>query len=91
MSWAAALRASNPSQPNTVAELKYSSLSSTARDHGPIAGTKETPGHCLCDEFWHRLPEACRLATTAADLVYRISSATGTALLRAFAVAVPGQ
>jgi hypothetical protein len=53
MSLAAALRASNPSQPNTVAEIKYSSLSSTARDHGPIAGTKETPGHCLCDEFWH--------------------------------------
>jgi hypothetical protein len=53
MSLTAALRASNPSQPNTVTEIKYNSLNSTAPDHGPITGTKETPGHCLCDEFWH--------------------------------------
>jgi hypothetical protein len=53
MSLAAVLRASNPSQPNTVTEIKYSSLNSTALDHGPITGTRETPGHRLCDEFWH--------------------------------------
>jgi hypothetical protein len=53
MSLAAALRASNPSQPNTVTEIKYNSLNSTALDHGQITGTKETPGHLLCDEFWH--------------------------------------
>lgn len=53
MSLTAAPRASNPSQPNTVTEIKYSSLNSTTRDHGPSTGTKETPGHRLCDEFWH--------------------------------------
>jgi hypothetical protein len=53
MSWAAALRASNPSQPNTVTEIKYNSLNGTTLDHGSITGTKETPGHHLCDEFWH--------------------------------------
>ncbi len=53
MSLAVALRASNPSQPNIVTEIKYSSLNSTAPDHGRITGTKETPGHRLCDEFRH--------------------------------------
>ncbi len=53
MSLAAAPRASNPTQPNTVTEIKYSSLNSTAPDHDTITGTKETPGHHLCDEFWH--------------------------------------
>jgi hypothetical protein len=41
MSLAAARRASNPGQPNTVTEIKYSSLNSTALDHGQITGTKE--------------------------------------------------
>lgn len=41
MSLAAALRASNPSQPNTVAEIKYSSLSGTARDHVPIQAPRK--------------------------------------------------
>lgn len=50
---AAAPRASNPSQPNTVTQIKYSRLNSTATDHGTITGAKETPGHRLCDEFWH--------------------------------------
>jgi hypothetical protein len=53
MSLTAALRASNLSQPNPVTEIKYNSLNSTARDHGPITGTKETSGHRLCDAFWH--------------------------------------
>src|SRR6185312_4278924 len=53
MSLAAALRASNPSQPNTVTEIKYNSLNSTARDHGPSTRTKETPAPRLRDEFWH--------------------------------------
>jgi hypothetical protein len=33
MSLAAVLRASNPSQPNTVTQIRYSSRDSTARDH----------------------------------------------------------
>jgi hypothetical protein len=38
MSLAAVLRASNPSQPNTVTQIRYSSRDSTARDHVTIAG-----------------------------------------------------
>jgi hypothetical protein len=48
MSLAAALRASNPSQPNTVTAIRYSSRNSTARDHAMITGmqrnTKPPPG-----------------------------------------------
>jgi hypothetical protein len=36
-----------------VTEIKYNSLNITTGDHGPITGTKETPGHRLCDDFWH--------------------------------------
>jgi hypothetical protein len=32
------LRASNPSQPNTVTQIRYSSRNSTVRDHVMIAG-----------------------------------------------------
>jgi hypothetical protein len=44
-------RVSSPSQPNTVTESRYSSRNSTARDHGLITGTAETPGHRTHDEF----------------------------------------
>jgi hypothetical protein len=45
MSLAAAARANNRSQLNTVTEIKYSSLSSTIRDHPMIAVKGETPVH----------------------------------------------
>jgi hypothetical protein len=35
---AAVLQASNPSQPNTVTQIRYSSRNSTARDHVMITG-----------------------------------------------------
>ena len=35
---AAVLRVSNPSQPNTVTEIRYSSRNSTVRDHAMITG-----------------------------------------------------
>lgn len=38
MSLAAVLRVSNPSQPNTVTQIRYSSRNSTACDHVMIAG-----------------------------------------------------
>ncbi len=47
------LRASSPSQPNTVTEIRYSSRNSAASDHGLITGTEETPAHHTGDEFWH--------------------------------------
>jgi hypothetical protein len=50
---AAVLRVSNPSQPNTVTEIRYSTRNSTARDHGLTMGVKETAGHRIGDEFWH--------------------------------------
>jgi len=50
---AAVLRVSNPSQPNTVTEIRYSSRNSTAHDHGLTMGVKETAGHRIGDEFWH--------------------------------------
>lgn len=48
MSLAAALRASNPSQPNTVTQIRYSSRNSTARDDAMIAGIQRNtrPPQC---------------------------------------------
>jgi hypothetical protein len=45
MSLAAAARANNRSQLNTVTEIKYSSRNNTARDHSMIAIKGETPVH----------------------------------------------
>jgi hypothetical protein len=43
MSLAAAARANNRSQLNTVTEIKYSSRNNTAHDHSMIAVKGETP------------------------------------------------
>jgi hypothetical protein len=53
VSLAAVLRASNPSQPNTVTAIRYSSRNSTARDHVMITEIQRTPGHHQGNEFWH--------------------------------------
>jgi len=53
MSLAAALRASNLSQPNTVTEIRYSSRNSTARDHARSLTINETAGYPTSEEFWH--------------------------------------
>jgi hypothetical protein len=45
MSLAAAARANNRSQLNTVTEIKYSSRNNTARDHSMIPVRGETPVH----------------------------------------------
>ena len=50
---AAVGQASNPSQPNTVTEIRYRSRNSTARDHIMITEMHETPGHYADNEFWH--------------------------------------
>ena len=53
MSLAAAARANNLSQLNTVTEIKYSSRNSTARDHSMIAARDEICSSWSCAEFWH--------------------------------------
>jgi hypothetical protein len=53
MSLAAVLRASSLSQLSTVREIRYSSRSSTTRDHVMITWSQRTPAHHPCDEFWH--------------------------------------
>lgn len=45
MSLAAVLRASNPSQSNTVTKIRYSSRNSTAAIMSLSQGCNETPGH----------------------------------------------
>jgi hypothetical protein len=52
--WRRVLRVSNPSQPNTVTQIRYSSRNSTARDPAMITERHETPGHLTCDEFGTR-------------------------------------
>jgi hypothetical protein len=56
MSLAAVLRASNPSQPKIVTEIKYSSRNSTACDHVMLHGVSETPSHRMYNEYWHGTP-----------------------------------
>src|SRR5437764_11598397 len=53
-SWAAVLRASNRSQPNTAQQIRYSSRNDTVRDHSMIARAVETRGQLTSGDFWHR-------------------------------------
>ena len=66
MSLTAAPQASNPTQPNTVTEIKYSRLNSTAPDHGTITGTKEHKVTACVTSFGTVQASAtARCATTA--------------------------
>jgi hypothetical protein len=60
MSLAAAARANNRSQLNTVTEIKYSSRNNTARDHSMIAVKGETPVHGPTWSFGTVLVALCR-------------------------------
>ena len=51
MSLAAVLRANNPSQPNIVTEIKYSSQNSTACDHVTLTSSELNPSSSCTSSF----------------------------------------